>query len=141
MKQLRQLLGQWNQNEDESTPKTTAPDSHIGATEHQIALQLDRGARIETEISEVTPTEIRSKFVVQGVGITGIGVTPREKYVATGQLPAVGDVVMQEVEHWEYKGGQCVVGLRLVGEKPKDLPENSTLQALEEDRVESIEGG
>ncbi|MBZ0314800.1 MAG: hypothetical protein K8L91_00165 [Anaerolineae bacterium] len=146
MKQLRQLLGQWKPEKAAvpsmpESPSPAAPDSHIGATEHQIALQLNRGARVETEISEVTPTEIRSKFIVQGVGITGVGITPREKYDAVGPEPAIGDVVTQEVESWEFENGQCVAALRLISQKPKEVPENSTMQALEDDRIQSIEGG
>ncbi len=145
MKQLRQLVGQWTEAEkpapSPSTPEPAAPDSHVGATEHQIAILFDRGARVTTEISEVTPTEIRSKFVIQGVGITGIGITPREKYIAAGPEPAIGDVVIQEVESWELADGQCIASLRLVGKKPHTLPENSTQQILEDDRISSIEGG
>ncbi|GIK66239.1 MAG: hypothetical protein BroJett018_40330 [Chloroflexota bacterium] len=152
MKQLRQLWGQWKPEKavaptstptslTSESPSPAAPDSHVGATEHQIALQLNRGARVETEISEVTPTEIRSKFIIQGVGITGVGITPREKYDAVGPEPAIGDVVTQEVESWEFENGQCVAALRLVSPKPKEVPEGSPLKALEDDRIQSIEGG
>ena len=145
MKQLRQLLGQWIESNESppppSMPKPAAPDSHIGATEHQIAIRFDRGARVITEISEVTPAEIRSKFVIQGVGITGIGITPREKYIAAGPEPAIGEVVIQEVESWKLADGQCVASLRLVGRTQHNLPENSALQPIEDDRISSIEGG
>lgn len=145
MKQLRQLFGQWIESDQSPPPPSTrepaAPDSHIGATEHQIAIRFDRGARVATEISEVTPTEIRSKFVIQGVGITGIGITPREKYIAAEPEPAIGEVVIQEVESWALKDGQCVASLRLVNRRPHHLTENSPLQSLEDDRISSIEGG
>ncbi len=143
MKQLQQLFGRWQDEPvlaDEtqpSKPVTLAPDSHVGAIEHQIEVYFNRGARVVTEISEVTPAEIHSKFVVQGVGITGMGITPREKYLMA--QPAVGDVVTQEVESWEMKDGQCVAALRLISTTPHEL--DPRLQPLEDDRIDGMEGG
>lgn len=140
MKQLRRLF-ESPQDSDATQPtqSVSAPDSNIGATEHQIKIQLDRGARVMTEVSDVTPAEIRSKFVIQGVGITGIGITPREKYGP--QSVGVGDVVLQEVESWQFKDGECVAALRFISTKPSDVPEKGPAAAIEQDRVEGIQGG
>jgi hypothetical protein len=147
---MQNLLKKFTGNANEQPEQTPVTDSsnnqsaHMGATEASASehpeLQIEKGSRVETEITEVTDTEVRSKFILQGIGTAGVGVTPREKFTVGNQIE-VGDLATQEIESWEYRDGQLTAALRYIKRTQQALPNQHPLKDVEDDLVESIPGG
>jgi hypothetical protein len=125
--------------------RTTSQFAHMGATEDTIhpaaQLSIEEGSQLETEITEVTDTEVRSKFMLERAGVEGIGVTPRAKFPA-GETAQVGKRATQEIESFVFKDGELTADLRYIEPAPPETASTpATKDDIEDDRIEGIRGG